>query len=1395
MKTIQKPGIFAARSDRLTLKTCFIILPLLLLFGQLWSQTHHQQRRWFLNAKDVNYNNVPPTVTGISNVDLYNSTEQLATNGVHNQNNTRIFNINGPKLYAEGLPANAGIPLFSMLANEYIGSEVTIFPKPGSCDSFFIFYGHRHYTTSAGCTSYELRYTLVDRNRLVLPDPDYALVEKEVSLFNKSFSASDHYCPPAVPLAASKEKLLNGVKTRQLFFIDYDLISNDRKFSLRRVDITYNSISISDPLFTHNDYQFDLHTYELELSPDGSKLALGRHRNSYYTGTFTRYPKKDIVMYHLNSNGTLNTALGSSGVTYIDIPHDTLYQESVVGLEFNAASDRLFASVANDRIYYISDLTSPNPGINPMNELQTRPFTFSQMELVYNNGIEYISVAKNQSEVHVISGVNVPTIPTISSSPLFSNANVPEDRYAYPIDAKGSELNPPRRYILCLPDQVDGDKYGKDGWFNPSNSFRCCMDYYIGTGVNNHTVQASATWSPGSNPPGSDPFNPNEAVFDGTLTINPGVTLTLQGGIILRFRPGAKMVIHPNARVVLNGATLSGLACGLMWEGVEVWGNAAQHQYVYGSNQYHQGFLEIKNASVIENAHNAIKLGKTGDALMQNTGGIVQASGNSIFKNNKRDVEFLKYQNFLGLPTQKRGNVSYFRNCRFETTANLGDGSNPNSHITMWNVDGVRIVGCTFENSNPNVTSNSALGNGIYTEDAHFLVSDCDFVGLCLPPACCSLAPNTFKNLNNGIWAKKVSGVQNYSVDKTNFINCVTNINNEGVNNAIITRNNFTIGKPKVNDPLTLWTTAINFNTGTNYRIEENVIVKDAAAYPKTTIGTWMMNTGMINNQVYKNNFTNLTLANYAHLDNRGYNPVTLQEDGLAYLCNTHTNNTAFDIVINGNNPSNDGIRFLQGKLNANGTSVVASAGNIFTRPNTSSQSDIQNLNTPSIIYYYDGAANSSNPKYPFYSTPIPKVYTASTTANSCPSNFGGSGKNYEITATVINTGKLSAAAKQELVAKFDAHNQSLGQAKNLYRSLLDGGNTNQLKSEVENANQNETWQLRQNLLGKSPYLSKTVLKESADKTNVLPEAVLFEVLSANPDGLKDEELIRHLSEKANPLPEWMIELLRAGSDQTTSRTILEATIVHTKAERDLIASFLVQDILTMRAEDEDMDHQELRSWLATYESPHGDYQIVDDFFETGDYHSGLSLLSTIPGTYKLNEKDRKEFADMKSLFHILSDMNSSGRNIYTLSEKEMEAVKDLADNGEGIARVRACNLVSFVTGIECNYDLQLPDMTKQSFKSETQIPVKNNPLLPTINVFPNPAKDYVEFSYNLPAGVMEGTLTITDLKGAVIHQQQVSNNYGQVAVDSREWQQGTYLYSLTANGHAVSKQKFVLFK
>ncbi|PIY33127.1 MAG: hypothetical protein COZ08_05745, partial [Bacteroidetes bacterium CG_4_10_14_3_um_filter_42_6] len=105
---------------------------------------------------------------------------------------------------------------------------------------------------------------------------------------------------------------------------------------------------------------------------------------------------------------------------------------------------------------------------------------------------------------------------------------------------------------------------------------------------------------------------------------------------------------------------------------------------------------------------------------------------------------------------------------------------------------------------------------------------------------------------------------------------------------------------------------------------------------------------------------------------------------------------------------------------------------------------------------------------------------------------------------------------------------------KALYDSYIDGGYTEGELLDILTAQPDDMWELRAQLLGDSPHLSLEVLKEAADKTDVFTESALFDILAANPDELKKDTLISYLENKEEPLPDYMIDLLKQLAGGTT---------------------------------------------------------------------------------------------------------------------------------------------------------------------------------------------------------------------------------------------------------------------
>jgi len=96
---------------------------------------------------------------------------------------------------------------------------------------------------------------------------------------------------------------------------------------------------------------------------------------------------------------------------------------------------------------------------------------------------------------------------------------------------------------------------------------------------------------------------------------------------------------------------------------------------------------------------------------------------------------------------------------------------------------------------------------------------------------------------------------------------------------------------------------------------------------------------------------------------------------------------------------------------------------------------------------------------------------------------------------------------------------------------------------------------------------------------------------------------------------------------------------------------------------------------------------------------------------------------------------------------------------------------------------MQIDSMTATSVKS---LVLLNN----QVNVFPNPASEFVQLEYNFELDSEEIWLDISTMEGKTISRQKIGQNKsGRVQIDTSRWIPGNYLFRLTTKeGIAVKK-------
>lgn len=811
------------------------------------------------------------------------------------------------------------------------------------------------------------------------------------------------------------------------------------------------------------------------------------------------------------------------------------------------------------------------------------------------------------------------------------------------------------------------------------------------------------------------------------LRVKSGKSLTIKCKVLMP--SAAKIIIEPGGLLTIDGGTITS-ACEYPWQGIEVWGNSSASQHPIQGQPNQQGKLILNNAT-IENALCAVSLWKDGDYTK--TGGIVQAT-NTIFRNNTKSVHILPYRNFNPyFPTEEMDYLASFTNCTFELDNDYHHIYNFYKHVDLNRVKGVKFNSCNFSLAD-NVQSVSPWNSAIASYSAGFSV---------MAPAG---QTSTFSGFQSAIYAAN-TGLNTYSfyVNRALFDNNAIGINVKGVDQATVLNSTFNVGNGNYTAENCYY--GIRMEQSSGFGIEENVFGKQENSPQANLIGISVVNCQGVED-VYRNTFTGLSAGNYAY----GKNYINDGINGLTYTCNTHNGNYA-DIYVYGTTFEH-GIQSHQG-------SFSLPAGNAFSN---NASWNFYNGTKRLIGYYYNSNAALQYPAFVEY-----VVREGVSASNSCLAHYGGGNE------TLV----LSASQKQTLQNEFATVNNQYETIKTLYGNLKDGGDTEEKVYDIATAQPGEMWDLRAKLLGDSPHISQEVLRKVADKTEVFTEAAIFDILAANPDELKNKELIEYLEQKEIPLPDYMIDILKQVAAGTTYKTVLQmqmARLSHLKARA-------AQDMLRSILADESLDMNQLRNWLHNLGGLGAERQIVASFAQEGRFDDAYALAQTLPQVYALEDEALEEHNRFVAMLQMQQQLQAENRDIEHLTEIETAMINDFAVSDAGLAGALARSIVETRDGQPL---ANCPSLQSEaSYKTGA---VVNPGLLGesfglSLSVKPNPANSWTAFDFTLPEGASEARIEITSPAGVVIHSLQLSGSRGQKLFDSRKLSPGVYNCSLIAGG------------
>ncbi len=856
--------------------------------------------------------------------------------------------------------------------------------------------------------------------------------------------------------------------------------------------------------------------------------------------------------------------------------------------------------------------------------------------------------------------------------------------------------------------------------------------------------------------------------FFGDVRVPTGNVYTIYGTV--EMAADCKIIVERGAKLIIDGGTIT-KACPDFWPGIELWGNSNAAQ-----DTINQGWVIIKNGGTIEYAKTGIetvRIDSLGKKDLSYAGGVVQAD-NAVFYDNTTSVSLLPYpKSYAYFPILN--NESYFKKCSFVwDTAFYEFGGLPQQHVLLTETRGVALSGNIFINKlsrkYPFPLSSGEFGMGIASWNSGFYVA-----GDGIDPN----TANTFRNLDYGIRTFAYFGANKpikieYNLFEHNKTACYLSAETF----AAINRNKFVI-KSGITSITSDGYSGLYLDACTGYQVEENEFYSNyQPLFPSSysrSYGLVVNNSGPEDNLIYNNDFHNLGWATQAQETNRGKVGT-----GLTIKCNDYTDNyqdiNVTQIVIN----SSNGVKHNQGSDNNDPT---APAGNTFSHignPAINIYSDFSN-NCADITYWHHYPNLGTPYLVPVYHTPAPLVVPQNNPhlipfnkSTACPSNL--------VTRTYNNTKSYIVAAKSSLTVYADS-----------LTDLVDAGNTTATNLDVVTSMPPETMQLRDQLLDASPYLSETVMVNAAEKEDVLPNSIITEILSENPQSAKSDKVLDKLNERDNPPDDNQMAQIHTNDTVIGHKESLESKKAYYTGEEAKEAYRLVrmygQDTGTTSVYDS------IETALSNIHSPESFYLQAFCRFNKGDSAGVVNVVNNIVSEFDLTATENVYNTYFGDYFNVLLSLRSENKPFSAIDTSQKAVLYDIMNNTNGILPAYARGLLIHTDG--CPYSEPYIENDTASMKAadaNNEVVYNYWPKDAFFKLYPNPADNYITLEYDLNYRNSNAVVEIVSLTGIHLETYRLQGTQGVKIIDLRRWKTGAYIIRLTLNGKTLQNEKFVKF-
>ncbi len=299
------------------------------------------------------------------------------------------------------------------------------------------------------------------------------------------------------------------------------------------------------------------------------------------------------------------------------------------------------------------------------------------------------------------------------------------------------------------------------------------------------------------------------------------------------------------------------------------------------------------------------------------------------------------------------------------------------------------------------------------------------------------------------------------------------------------------------------------------------------------------------------------------------------------------------------------------------------------------------------------------------------------------------------------------------------------------------------------------------------------------------------DVLVANPQSAKSEEVMTELDNRINPLPEYMLDEIEEGRYILGEKEIMEAAKSQYRHQQgiyiNMLKAYYKNDAENIAYSDS------LINLLNTINTPDAKYELVLEYLYRKEYNLASSVLNDIPGEFELSNMQQDVHQEYLSIYPIIEDMHMNGISVFGLDSTQYSTLDSLSVDIQSLPGAYARNILLFSNMGNYEEPYILPDTSLKNlvyFEEKTEY---SNISAPKFKLYPNPSSEYVAVEYNLENEGCDGYITFTNNHGQEMQKIHVSAQKHSLIISTRDYPGGTYFVSLSCNEQHLETKKLII--